>query len=146
MTPLPSSAPHGATRRTFLAGAAAATGVGVLAACGPGEPSPTASPEPAREDGALAEVADVPVGGSLLVTASSGAKVLVAQPEEGTVVAFSAVCTHMGCTVMPDGAELHCPCHGSVYDLASGDNVAGPAPRPLDQIPVEVRDGLVVEA
>lgn len=143
MTPTPSSVPPATTRRTFLVGAAAATGVGVLAACGPGEPAPSATPEPARDDGALADVADVPVGGSVLVTAASGAKVLVAQPEEGTVVAFSAVCTHMGCTVVPDGAELHCPCHGSVYDLASGGNVSGPAPRPLDQIPVVVRDGLV---
>src|SRR5690554_1767085 len=124
MTPLPPT-PSGTTRRAFLVGAAAVTGVGVIAACGPGRPAPSATPVPARPDGALAEVADVPVGGSLLVTADSGAKILVAQPDEGTVVAFSAICTHMGCTVVPDGGELHCPCHGSVYELASGGNVSG---------------------
>lgn len=144
MTSLPSAITPGTTRRTFLAGAATVTGVGVLAACGPGGSAPGTTPEPSRDDGALADVADVPVGGSVLVTDSSGAKVLVAQPEEGTLVAFSAICTHMGCTVVPDGAELHCPCHGSVYDLAGG-NVSGPAPRPLDEIQVVVRDGLVVE-
>lgn len=145
MTPSSCTSPCGATRRTFLAGAAAVAGVGVLAACGPGQSPPRTTPSPARDDGALAAVSDVPVGGSVLVTDAAGAKILVAQPEEGTVVAFSAICTHMGCTVVPDGERFHCPCHGSVYDLATGDNVSGPAPRPLPAVPVVVRDGLVVE-
>jgi len=68
----------------------------------------------------------------------------VAQPTAGTVVAFSAVCTHLGCTVTPKGKELDCPCHGSVYDAFTGQVITGPASRPLPSIPVAVRSGQVV--
>jgi Rieske Fe-S protein len=61
------------------------------------------------------------------------------------VVAFSAVCTHMGCTVAPQGGILKCPCHGSTYDLATGDNTGGPAPRPLAKVSVTVQGGRVIE-
>ncbi len=59
----------------------------------------------------------------------------------GRFVAYSAVCTHAGCTVGYDTAraQLVCPCHGSVYDPAHGAQVvAGPAPRPLAALPVRV--------
>jgi Rieske Fe-S protein len=71
--------------------------------------------------------------------------VIVAQPTEGSVVAFSAVCTHKGCTVAPDGDLLRCPCHGSTYDLLTGDNTGGPAPRPLAEIAVTVSGGVVTQ-
>jgi cytochrome b6-f complex iron-sulfur subunit len=62
-------------------------------------------------------------------------------------VAYSAVCTHQGCTVAYQGGELACPCHGSVFDPANGAAVvAGPAPRPLPEIPVKVEGGEVVRA
>ncbi len=77
---------------------------------------------------------------------SAGKPVIVAQPSKGEVVAFSAVCTHMGCTVAPQGKILKCPCHGSTYDLATGENTGGPAPRPLTAIRVTVSGGEVVEA
>lgn len=57
-------------------------------------------------------------------------------------MAFSAVCTHQGCTVAADGAGLRCPCHGSTYDL-TGANTAGPAPSPLPKVEVTVTDGQV---
>jgi len=46
--------------------------------------------------------------------------------------ALSAVCTHLGCITryQPDRNIIACPCHGSQFTLA-GDVVAGPAPRPL---------------
>ena len=71
---------------------------------------------------------------------------IIAQPEAGTVVGFSAICTHMGCTVAPDGAQLTCPCHGSVFDAATGANVSGPASRPLDAFSVKVDGDQVVQA
>lgn len=71
---------------------------------------------------------------------------IVAQPTDGEAVAFSAVCTHQGCTVAPDGEQLRCPCHGSVFEATTGDNVSGPAPRPLEDVPVRVADGQVVLA
>lgn len=49
-------------------------------------------------------------------------------------------CPHLGCTVPWNNTEakFHCPCHGSVYNL-TGQNVAGPAPRPMDMMEIEVR-------
>jgi Rieske Fe-S protein len=41
--------------------------------------------------------------------------------------AFDLVCTHMGCTVVPLGAEGHCPCHHSSYSLVTGAATGGPA-------------------
>jgi nitrite reductase/ring-hydroxylating ferredoxin subunit len=138
----------GISRRTLLAaGSGTALGVAVLAACGGGggssaEPSP--APKPSA-GGALARLADVPVGGAVSAQDASGKPVIVAQPTAGQVVAFSAICTHAGCTVAPQGKILQCPCHGSTYDLATGKNTGGPAPRPLPELTVKVRGGNVVE-
>jgi rieske iron-sulfur protein len=68
----------------------------------------------------------------------------------GTIVAFSAVCPHAGCTVSQWLAKTHrlrCPCHGSEFDLARGGMVlAGPAPVPLPTLPVRVVDTFVTVA
>ena len=73
-------------------------------------------------------------------------RIIRAQVRSGHVVAFSAVCTHRGCTVAPGDDALECPCHGSTYDLTTGENTGGPAPRPLAVLPVRVVDGVVEEA
>lgn len=131
------------SRRTFLIGAAAVSGAGFLAACG--GPAPESLPRPTTREGALAAVADIPVGGAVSATTFDGDPILITQPEKGTIVAFSAICTHQGCTVVPNGKQLRCPCHGSVYS-ETGENVSGPAPRPLDPFEVQVKDGQVVQA
>jgi cytochrome b6-f complex iron-sulfur subunit len=62
-------------------------------------------------------------------------------------VAFSAVCTHLGCTVQfePQMNRIHCACHGGVYDTHTGKNVSGPPPKPLTAYKVNVGvDGIVV--
>lgn len=55
-------------------------------------------------------------------------------------LAFTAVCTHLGCTVQyrPDLREIWCPCHNGTYDL-NGRNISGPPPRPLTEFDVNVR-------
>lgn len=88
---------------------------------------------------ALAKVSDIPVGSSVSAKTPDGKPVLISQPAAGKIVAFSAVCTHMGCTVNPAGKEFHCPCHGSKYDAATGKVLHGPAPRPLASYPVTVK-------
>ena len=140
------------TRRNVLvAGAGTAVGASLLAACGGdggGTTSTAGSSAGAggKPGGPLAKVADIPVGGAVSATGSDGKPVIVSQPSDGEVVAFSAICTHQGCTVAPADTILKCPCHGSTYDLATGDNTGGPAPRPLTEIPVKVKGGEVVEA
>ena len=115
---------------------------GVLAACG-GSDTPTDGAPAESDDGTLAQLSDIPVGGAISAQLSDGQPIILVQPEKGTVVALTAVCTHQQCTVAPDGAELKCPCHGSVYDL-TGANVSGPAPSPLAQFDVHVSNGAVV--
>jgi rieske iron-sulfur protein len=64
------------------------------------------------------------------------------------VVAYSAICTHLGCAVfaaLNQNGEIACPCHGSRYDPAHGAAVVGgPAPRPLPALPIAIDgDGTV---
>ncbi len=68
-------------------------------------------------------------------------------------VAYSAICTHLGCTVSwirnakaPSASYTECFCHNSIFDPARGGKVmGGPAPIPLAQIGVKVKnDGTLV--
>lgn len=128
-------------RRLFLTGTATAA-VGVAAGCAAEQPGVGS---PATPGAPLVALADVPVGGAVRAETAAGDPVVVAQPTQGTAVAFSAVCTHNSCLVEPDAAELACPCHGSVFDAETGEVIQGPATRALPAVAVEVRDGQVVE-
>ena len=54
---------------------------------------------------------------------------------DGQFRAFSAVCTHLDCTVQykADTSQIWCACHNGLYDL-SGNVVSGPPPRPLETL------------
>lgn len=91
----------------------------------------------------LAKKADVPVGGGRII---DSAKVVITQPTEGDYKAFSAVCPHQGCTVssVEDGV-IKCACHGSEFDITSGDVKKGPATSGLKTKSVSVgADGISV--
>ena len=126
-------------RRTVLQGAALTGAVAVLGSCS----SDGAAPTPVQSDGPLAATADIPVNGGLIIDQA----VVVTQPEAGTFRAFSAICTHKGCPVhdVTDGV-INCTCHGSQYSVSDGSVLAGPAPSPLPEVPVQVTDGQVVRA
>jgi Rieske Fe-S protein len=95
---------------------------------------------------AIARTSEVAPGSAVKFEDSGNPAVLV-HLESGDFVAYSAVCTHQQCTVAYKNGQLACPCHGSVFDPANGAQVvAGPAPRPLPEIPVEVRGGGVFRA
>jgi cytochrome b6-f complex iron-sulfur subunit len=70
--------------------------------------------------------------------------ILVRTPA-GELRAFSAVCTHLNCTVQyrPDLSHIWCACHNGHFDLA-GRNIAGPPPRPLDSLAVHARGSQIV--
>ncbi len=63
----------------------------------------------------------------------------------GELRAFSAVCTHLNCTVQYRGdlGQIWCACHNGHFDL-NGKNVEGPPPRPLDAFVVNVRGDQIV--
>lgn len=65
----------------------------------------------------------------------------IARTPEG-LLAIWQKCTHLGCAVpwIEEEGHFHCPCHGSVFNEV-GEVISGPAPRPLDIFPVEVRGG-----
>jgi Rieske Fe-S protein len=89
----------------------------------------------------LVPVDQVPVGGGVVLAEE---KIVVTRPAPDDVRAFSAVCTHQGCTVdgVADGI-IACPCHGSRFDAATGAVRNGPAARPLATVAVVVRSGEV---
>ena len=57
-------------------------------------------------------------------------------------MAFSQKCTHLSCAVIPrpEQGVFHCPCHEGFFDLRTGREFAGPPPRPLPRIVLEIRD------
>jgi len=65
---------------------------------------------------------------------------IVVRTAEGEIRAFSAVCSHLDCTVQfkADTSQLWCACHNGTYDLA-GNVVSGPPPRPLVRFEVHLR-------
>jgi Rieske Fe-S protein len=144
-------------RRALLRAACAGCAAVGLAACGAGSAKAGAASPPASGGGGasptagagssvVAKLADIPVGGSASAKGPSGQPLLLARPTTTTVVGFSAICTHQGCTVEPSGKQFACPCHGSVYDAFTGKNISGPAPSPLHPFAVKVSGADVVAA
>ena len=76
-------------------------------------------------------------------TARTTGRIYLAALEHG-VVAFSPVCTHLGCLVSWNNnvRQFLCPCHGGKYDI-SGNVISGPPPKPLTRLPLEMRAGKV---
>lgn len=89
----------------------------------------------------VATVAELPPGGTKPFSAGGVLGFLL--NDGGHVHAVSAICTHMGCRLKPDGtsaAELRCLCHGSRFNRA-GEVVHGLARTPLPEIKVQVANG-----
>ncbi|MFB6943265.1 Rieske (2Fe-2S) protein [Streptomyces sp. NPDC056237] len=133
-------------RRAVVAAAGAASVAAVLTACGSQKDSGGSGKVKPADDGmdgggALARTADIPEGGGKIF-ADRG--VVVTQPETGEFKAFSSKCTHQGCAVssVSDGT-INCPCHGSKFDISTGDVAAGPAGRPLPAKSITVKDGSI---
>jgi menaquinol-cytochrome c reductase iron-sulfur subunit len=66
----------------------------------------------------------------------------VRRDKRGKVVALSAQCPHLGCSIGYDGQRFRCPCHKSSFK-STGERESGPSKRGLDPLPVEVVDGRV---
>ena len=156
--PAPANAGSGTARRTVLAGvgvvAAGALGYAVgfggqltrpeEAAARDSAAQDSSAQDKAQTDVALVAVADVPAGGGTVV---KDAKVVVTKDQSGQVRAFSAICTHQGCTVASvSGGTINCPCHGSKFSISNGSVVAGPAPSALAPVSIKVQGTSIVQA
>jgi Rieske Fe-S protein len=135
------------TRRAALAAGATGATAAALAACstGGGSAGGPGTANRVKPGQKVAELQTITVG-SAVAADLDGQQVIVARPTSSTAACFSAICTHMGCTVTPAGEKLNCPCHGSQYDALTGKVLRGPASQPLAKIPVAVHDGAVVTA
>ena len=71
--------------------------------------------------------------------------ILVRTPA-GELRAFTAICTHLNCTVQyrEDLQHIWCACHNGHFDPASGKNIGGPPPRPLERYTVNVRGEKII--
>lgn len=156
-------------RRTILrtGGAAAAVGAMALLIGGVGgalrrsianegqgegegtQPNPASSAAPSSSGGAgpagatlIGPASALAVGRSVSFTdPNSGGPAIALQPKAGTYLAYTAVCTHQGCTVSFEGSQFACPCHGATFDATSGNVTGGPARGPLTKIAVQVVNG-----
>lgn len=141
------------SRRGLLIGAGLAGVAGLAAACGgsgddTGFGGSSGSGGDAGGDagsgGALASADEIPVGGGKVF---EDAKVVVCQPQQGQFTAFSASCTHRGCSVgSVSGGTINCPCHGSKFKISDGSVVNPPADKPLEKKDVTVQGGKIMLA
>ncbi|MEU0006170.1 Rieske (2Fe-2S) protein [Streptomyces sp. NPDC006314] len=130
------------SRRTVLRGAAAAPVVGLgLAACSaPGNGVPVAATPTAPVD--LGAENEVPKSGAKLYRDHN---VVVSRDGNGTLRAYSTICTHAGCPINElQGTILICPCHGSRFDAVTGEVVQAPATEPLTGLSVKAANGRIV--
>lgn len=131
-----------ASRRTVLRGAAVApvAGIGLAACSAPGgdaggDSAPTAPVE-------LGAESDVAKGSAKLYRDHN---VVVSRDAQGTLKAYSTICTHAGCAINKlQGTTLICPCHGSEFDAMTGKVVQAPATEPLSELTVKASGGKIV--
>jgi thiosulfate dehydrogenase [quinone] large subunit len=81
----------------------------------------------------LASGSELPAGaGADYTDPVSGEPDILIRASDGSLTAFSAVCTHAGCTVEYGNGVIYCPCHGGEYDPNTGAVIAGPPPAGLE--------------
>lgn len=90
----------------------------------------------------IATMDKIPVGGSMVFHYPTHSEpCLLMRPDESTLLAYSQKCTHLSCAVIPDmkNNRIECPCHHGYFALDDGRVLAGPPPRPLPKITLEVK-------
>jgi cytochrome b6-f complex iron-sulfur subunit len=106
---------------------------------------PPVSGEPATQSAVAAQASQLKANSGLVFKFGSKPGLVIRTPD-GELQAFSAVCTHLQCTVQykADTSQIWCACHNGMYDL-QGNVVSGPPPRPLERLNVNQRgDDIVV--
>jgi len=110
----------------------------------PASAQPASGQPASAQPPSLALISDVPVGGGKIL---ADKKIVITQPRAGSFEAFTAVCTHQGCTVSSvSGGTVNCPCHGSKFSIANGSVVTGPAASALAPVSIKVQGTSIVQA
>lgn len=112
--------------------------------------TPAAVQESAAASGKtkVVKLASLKVGATKKFVLANGAPAILFRTKTG-VFAYSAICTHQGCTVNYSASSktLKCPCHGAEFDpQSSGKPIAGPAINPLAKVKVAVEGAWVILA
>ncbi len=98
------------------------------------------SSQPTTNTQLIANASSIPSDQSLIYNDPSLGPIILIHLDNGTFVAYSAICTHAGCQVQfdPSLKDIVCPCHGAVYDpYHNAEVIGGPAPYPLQNIPIQ---------
>jgi len=96
----------------------------------------------------IIEDASLKVGATHNFESKAGTPAVLFRTKNG-VFAYSAVCTHEGCTVQfnPASKNLQCGCHGAVFDpLNDAKVLTGPTSKPLAKIKVATEGAWIVES
>lgn len=96
----------------------------------------------------IIELAKINVGETHQFALSNGMPAILFRTKTG-VFAYSATCTHEGCTVSykSSNKSLYCPCHGAEFDpFKNGGAIAGPARDALPTVKVKIDGDWVVLA
>ena len=106
--------------------------------------NPPAVPEASTNEVAAGRVQDLKPNSGKIVKFGSKPALLI-RLSETEWRAFSAVCTHLNCTVQYQDStrQIWCACHNGLYDM-NGKVVGGPPPRPLEDYAVHVRGDEVI--
>ena len=81
-----------------------------------------------------------------VVAVDAGGTAIALARVDGAWHAVETWCTHAECPLSDgwvEGAALRCPCHGSLFDLATGDVLEGPAEQAVLVFPTRVAGGRV---
>ncbi len=97
---------------------------------------------PPRRRAKLKEItlkkSEIPAGEAKEIPLGGIPAIIINRPATG-FIAFSRVCSHLGCLVDFNRTQnkIICPCHGAIFDL-EGNVISGPPPKPLQRLPLRV--------
>lgn len=120
--------------KTLAGGAKGSAGTGGGSNAGNSAPSsPAANAKVPANAVKLAPGSRLPKGQAATYSdPGDGSPDILIRDSAGNLKAFSAVCTHAGCTVGYENGTIVCPCHGGEYNAETGEVIAGPPPAPLE--------------
>ncbi len=100
---------------------------------------PPEIPQATQSSVVAAKVGELPPDSGKIFKFGTKPGILI-HTKQGKYLSFSAVCTHLQCTVQYEKSkqDIWCACHNGRYDL-TGKNISGPPPSPLETYNVVIK-------